>query len=268
MAAADEEELSGGNVNRVVRIGDTVRRTVGPWSSGVHALLRHVRAQGFDGAPAFLGMDEAGRETLTFMAGEVAGNRYPNLPRFMWSDDTLEALALLLRRYHDATQGFASPATAAWQLSYRDAGRHEVMCHNDAALYNVVFRDEVPVALIDFDMASPGPRLWDIAYTIYTSIPLASFAPDDSTGVLAAYSKNPHAAERRRRLALFFAAYGMEAPCDLKDWVIDRLRASCDTLRTRAAEGDPAFRKMVDEGHLAHYEREVDFLGNHCTDWT
>jgi len=41
----------------VVRIGDTVRRPVGPHSPLVHALLAHLESVGFEGAPRFLGID-------------------------------------------------------------------------------------------------------------------------------------------------------------------------------------------------------------------
>lgn len=39
-------ELDGGNVTTVVRVGDTVRRTAGPWTPAVHALLAWVRERG------------------------------------------------------------------------------------------------------------------------------------------------------------------------------------------------------------------------------
>lgn len=97
MARGDDgpQWLSGGNANRVVRIGDTVRRATGPWSPSGHALLDHLSRQGFGGAPQFLGTDKAGREILTFISGEVAGDRYPDVP-FMWSDDALTGMARLL----------------------------------------------------------------------------------------------------------------------------------------------------------------------------
>lgn len=153
----DGEPLAGGNVNQVVRIGGTVRRAMGAWSPSVHALLQHLHSRGFPGAPQFLGVDEAGREILTFIPGDVAGSRYPDLPRFMWSDDALGAFARLLRQYHDATQGFQPPPSSNWQLAYPDARQHEVICHNDAAWYNVVFRQGHPVALFDFDMQDRVP---------------------------------------------------------------------------------------------------------------
>ncbi|MFD1954584.1 hypothetical protein ACFSL6_10525 [Paenibacillus thailandensis] len=38
-------------------------------------------------------------------------------------------------------------------------------------------------------------------------------------------------------------------------------------LRKGAAEGNLAFQKMVDEGHLAHYESEIRFVTDHFNDW-
>ena len=57
-----EIPLIGGNTSTVVRVGDTVRRNVGPWTPAVHALLRHLEYIGFTGAPRVLGLDERGRE--------------------------------------------------------------------------------------------------------------------------------------------------------------------------------------------------------------
>ncbi|MET8007086.1 hypothetical protein [Nonomuraea glycinis] len=57
-----EEILTGGGVNEVVRIGATVRRPVGPWTPAVHGLLGHLAARGFTGAPRAHGVDERGRD--------------------------------------------------------------------------------------------------------------------------------------------------------------------------------------------------------------
>lgn len=264
---AQEEVLKGGNVNHIVRKADTVLRPTGYWSSSVHKLLKHLENQGFEGAPRFLGMDESDREILTFISGEVPGDDYPELKPYMWSDETLVGLARLLRAYHNATVGVNLTSEDKWQLSYVDEREHEVICHNDAALYNVVFQEGKPVALIDFDMAGPGPRMWDIAYSLYTTVPLASFAPDYSSGATVLYQSDLHGEERRRRIHLFFAAYGTPIPNELKQWIIKRLTTLCDTLRNGAADGNPAFLKMVDEGHLAHYESEIQFVIDRFDEW-
>ncbi len=68
----EEQPLTGGNVSDgVVRVGDTVRRPVGPWTPAVHALLTHLHEVGFRAAPRPLGIDGQGREVLTVVPGNV-----------------------------------------------------------------------------------------------------------------------------------------------------------------------------------------------------
>jgi hypothetical protein len=107
-----ETRFADGNVSEVVRVGDTVRRVPGPWTPAVHALLRHLEAVGFDGAPRFLGIDERGREILSFVEGET-------MPPDVWGfrdDAVLVGVGRLLRRYHDAASGFVPPPEARWQF--------------------------------------------------------------------------------------------------------------------------------------------------------
>src|SRR5262245_16638835 len=93
-----ELPLEGGRTTAgVVRIGDTVRRPLKANAPFVHELLRHLEARGFSGAPRFLGTDSEGRETLSFLPGDVP----PELGHF--SDAQLMAAARLLRQLHDAT---------------------------------------------------------------------------------------------------------------------------------------------------------------------
>ena len=106
-----ETRFTDGNLSDVVQVGDTVRRVPGPWSPAVHALLRHLEAVGFDGAPRFLGIDERGREVLSFVDG---GTLRPDIPG--WSEELLSGVGRLLRRYHDAVADFVPPADAAWQV--------------------------------------------------------------------------------------------------------------------------------------------------------
>ena len=108
-----EIPFGGGNVSGgVLRLGDTVRRPAGPWIPAMHALLGHLHATGFHVAPRPLGLDEHGREVLTFIPGIVAwpDNFHPLDP-----GDRVHRVAWLIRDFHDAVTGFRPPPNARWQ---------------------------------------------------------------------------------------------------------------------------------------------------------
>ena len=166
----DGEVLGGGNMNDVVRVGDTVVRTAGPWTPTVQLLLEHLRRRGFDRAPRPLGVEGA-REVLEYLPGTVP--RYP-MPAWMWAEPVLADAARLLRRWHDASADFAA-VDAIWQQPAREPA--EVVCHNDWSPHNLVFADGRVTGVIDVDMASPGPRVWDVAYLATRLVPLAQDHP-------------------------------------------------------------------------------------------
>ncbi len=115
-----EQELTGGTVNDVVRRGDTVRRSAGPWTPTVQALLAWVRAQGVSFVPAPLGLDEQGREVLGWIPGETGG--WP-VPDWVWTPAAREQAAEMLRRVHDASVGFAPRGGVALAGARAGGGR-------------------------------------------------------------------------------------------------------------------------------------------------
>ena len=65
----------------------------------MHALLAYLADRGFTGAPRPLGLDEQGREVLTFLADETIGHRKP-WPAWVHAEDTLVQVARWMRDYH------------------------------------------------------------------------------------------------------------------------------------------------------------------------
>ncbi|GAA0603321.1 phosphotransferase [Virgibacillus siamensis] len=256
-----EEMLTGGNVSNVYRSGDTVRRELNPDSPKIHKLLKHLEDKGFSYAPRFLGIDEKGREILSFIEGE-AGN--DPLKEYMWSDDVLKDIAKILRLYHDAVSDF--PFSDDWKPIDNAPNTAEVLCHNDFARYNIIFNHKKPIGIIDFDVAGPGPRLWDIAYTLYTCVPLSRFYLSE-TGEEVYYKSQQHADCVKQRVALFFEFYGEEIKEDYLKMVLLRLEGLCKTITRKASEGDIAFQKMIDEGHLEHYQNDIKFIREHGKEW-
>lgn len=241
-----EIALSGGNVNaNVVRIGDTVRRGLTAASPTVHQLLQHLAERGFNGCPRFLGIDENKREVTTFIKGETG------IPTTLWQHDApVIAAAKLLRHYHDATVGFAPTGASTWAYQYPDATRHEVICHNDFAPYNFIYRDETPIAVIDFDLAGLGPRLRDVAYAVYWLTPL-SFHSTDQVAFAAADLK-----AGSRRLKLFCSTYGITPNADLLKMIDEVLAFMGDETAMCAVVGPTVAAKLEREGHLAHWQQE------------
>ena len=141
---SDQQEvpLAGGmSTPGVVRVGDTVRRPVKPDAGYVHALLRHFEEQGFDGAPRFLGIDDRGRATFSYVDGFA-----PPHNGFELAEDAVRAGGGLLRVVHDLTEGTEFAAGG------------EVACHPNLSQPNFVFREMSPVAIIDWDGTKPGVR--------------------------------------------------------------------------------------------------------------
>src|SRR5918997_5630821 len=66
------ERLPGGFVSDAVRVGDTVRKPPPPEAEFVRRLLDHLARHGWAGAPRFLGVDDRGREVLSYVDGHVA----------------------------------------------------------------------------------------------------------------------------------------------------------------------------------------------------
>jgi hypothetical protein len=149
-----EEVLAGGvaNAGAVVRVGGEVRRPSNPHSRTIHRFLSSLAATDFAGASVPLGTETDGRERLEFIEGDVA---IPPYPSWVQTDEALASLARLMRRFH-AASGQVELAGGSWSDDMADPEGGTVVCHNDVCVENVVFRDGVAVALLDFDFAAPG----------------------------------------------------------------------------------------------------------------
>ena len=256
----DEEILRGGFVNQVVRVGETVRRTAGPWTTTIQRLLQHARERGVDWAPAPHGIDDQGREVLSYLEGEVPHD----MPDWIWSEPVLLDVARALRQWHDATRDFDT-TSAVWNFESPEPA--EVICHHDFAPYNCVFRDQQFVGAIDFDFCSPGPRIWDLAYTAYRYVPL--MPPTGSiAGPGAQETSRFSIGEMGRRLDHFLDTYAGSSTAlrvanpTMVSATIKRLRAIADwTEQHSAKENIPEIMN-----HAAMYRAHADWLA--ATDLT
>jgi Ser/Thr protein kinase RdoA (MazF antagonist) len=234
-----EEVLAGGLVNDAVRVDATVRRSVGDHTTFVHALLRLFEGRGWAGAPRALGFDGQAREVLTFIEGFVAWD--PAERAAAVSEPALVRVAELTRELHDLTAGTSL------------AGGAEVVCHNDLAPRNTVYRDLGdglrPVAFIDWDNAAPGERIHDLAHVCWQYV---GFGPElkDVT-------------EAAARVRLVCDAYGLAPRDRLLDTVLWWQDRCWRGIEAKAAEGDPAMRRLRDRGGAAEVRASFAWTREH-----
>jgi hypothetical protein len=241
-----EVKLVGQTNQGVVRIGKTVHRKTEPWSPAVHELLRHLESVNFKYSPRLLGLDEQGREVLSYFDGESGKEAWAKVI----SDNGLQAFAKLLRSYHDSVKSF-EPKNNNWALTSQGPNQDEIVCHGDFGPWNTVWQGQKPVAILDWDFAGPSPALYDIAYALEY---VAPFRDDEECIKWLAYPKPP---DRRHRIQVFAKAYRLDSTAGLVDAVINVQQAGIEHVRSLAEKGQQPQLKWVQDGHLDELAKRV-----------
>jgi len=192
-----ELPLVGGLVNRVVRVGDTVRRPTGPWTAAVQGLLAHLAEKGFP-APRPLGTDAQGREIVSFVEGRPC--LWP-WPAALLEEEGVRQVGRLVRRFHDAAADYRPPGPQRWQRGERAVLPGELVCHGDLNASNVLWGGDGPCALVDWESAYPGWSVTDLAAAAWSLCPLGGDEPLEAMGFHAP-------PDRARRLRALVAGYG------------------------------------------------------------
>ena len=235
-----EIPLDGGNVaDAVVRVGDTVRRTAGPQTPAVHALLTHLHDVGYRHAPVSLGLDDAGRHVLEYVPGRVAHPTGPDNPPL---DPGL--VGHIVRDLHDALDGWHPPPDAAWSCPIPTDG-NDLVIHNDLAPWNIVVGDRL--VIIDWDGAAPGTRTWDLAYLAHGLVPL---------------EPGTRWADVVVRLRDLADGYGLDAAgCNRLAAALGPRTWSMHTLlRDGHLAGAQPWARLWDEGHGAAWRRDAEWI--------
>jgi hypothetical protein len=220
----------------------------------VHALLEHLEAVGFDGAPRALGFDEKGRQVLSYVEGSPGLASGPD-------DEGLASSARLIRRYHDAVDGFVPPPGAAWQFMVGAPLKGPVVCHNDLAPLNTVYDSGHARALVDWDFAAPGSREWDVAYALWRYVPLY-----EDAAWLQRHGE-PLPPDKPRRLRIFCDAYGLEDRSGIVDLVRRRVQVLYDSVRTWGEAGVGEYAHIWADTRGRQWLGTIDFIDREREAW-
>lgn len=244
----EEQQLAGGvaNAGGVVRSGMYVLRPSNPHSHTIHRFLSALHDAGFDGASKPVGIDADRRERLVFVEGDVP---LPPFPQWAQSDAALRSMAVLLSAFHEASRTF-DPAGLAWSTEMADPAGGPIVCHNDVCPENVVFRDGVAVALLDFDFAAPGRPVYDVAQFARMCVPI----DDDVNAARLGWKPT----DRPARLRLVADSYGLDGTSrtELLQILSDSVARSGEFLRRRVEAGDRNFIARWNEiGGMERFDR-------------
>lgn len=226
---SDETEvpLEGGNVGGAVRVGDTVRRPTGPWTPAVHELLGFLAGTGLPHVPRVLGIDDRGREVLTYLPGRVVPVGVERL-----TDAQLRSVAGWLREFHAVVAGFPRDRRR-WRFADRALEPGEIVCHHDTAMYNLAFSGDELAGVFDWDVAGPGVPLDDVAILAWNSPLLDPRAPVEDVA---------------HGLRVIAEAYGDLDPADLLAHVPVRMAAACDRIESGQRAGEPGMLRLGEIG--------------------
>ena len=261
-----EYELAGGNMSIVTTDGSIVFKESSPQSDTIKRLLNHLEDKGITFVPKAYGFDDKGRQMLSFMEGTTVDD-YPFSSKLEDKITIVSKIANMTRVYHDGTLDFQVKKADNWFLRYNGVLEKEIIAHNDIAPYNVTFIGNSPSGIIDFDVACPAPRIWDIVYALYRFVPLSKEVYDVEIGNYREYDKSKDANERKTLINVFLDAYGMDLKNKIEATLIQRLSALVNLFDEQSEKGNEAFIKMKEDGHQAFYVKEIEFIKEHYQDW-
>ncbi|WP_070964419.1 phosphotransferase enzyme family protein [Vibrio sonorensis] len=233
--------------SRITIINKTVVRPLTKSSATIHALLGYLSEQGFTHGPRVVRVEQE-NEVLSLVEGDTYN--YP-LKGPIATIAALESAAKMQRALHDATVGFLETVKSPdWMLEPKEP--QQVICHGDYTPYNVALTGDRVSGVYDFDTAHPGPRLWDLAWSIYCWAPFKTHSYD-ALGTLE---------EQISRAKLYCDAYGLsfierEA---LVDAMVARLDAMVDYMVIQAESGNEQFAQNIKDGHHHAYIKDIQYL--------
>lgn len=260
-----KENIFNGNINTVEYKNNCIYRDVTKYSDTIHRFLKHLETKNIDFVPKFIKI-ENNKAVYSFVEGNTIED-YPHITNLEDKIKIIEQIAKMLKIFHDASLDFKIEKDDQWFLEYRGNLFKEVICHNDIASYNVTFKNNLPVGLIDFDTICLAPRVYDIAYALYRFVPLSNEIYDPILKSYRQYDKTIDSKQRKVLVEHFLKVYPIDPSINIYEILIERLEDLVLLFDRECAKGNIAFIKMKEEGHQLFYKKEIEFIKANYKDW-
>lgn len=247
------DEILDGGRNGIYRKDKYVFRPAEIWTKDVHNYLKYLHSKGFTKVPYPVDINKDGLEQVSFVEGTVYNGL---LPDWVKSDQALISFCTLIKQFHEIGEKYVRSLSGneRWMLPTRMP--IETMCHGDLAPYNIVMEGDKAIGIIDFDTLHPGPRLWDIAYSLYRWIPLMSANNPENFG---------SEEDKQRRFDLFIKTYGITGIDNKRiiQVVIKRLEYLIRFMEAEARNGNATFKQHIEDGHLGQYQEDLRYISKY-----
>jgi thiamine kinase-like enzyme len=160
----NQEEIpfvSGESKQKVVRVGDTVRKEPTENRELIREVMIQLAEDSFQYSPRYLGIDDKGREMMTYIDGQQMNHTKITIA-------LMKQAVEVLREFHDIL--------SVSELS----GEEETLLHTDFAPWNLIVNGDKLVGVVDFDDVKPGKRIYDVAYICWNLLDIGSKDSDFS----------------------------------------------------------------------------------------
>lgn len=164
--------LHGGYLNdgRITRQGrHVVRRQDHPWPEAVDEAMELLASRGFTCCPRLVARIDPCSVTLTYLPGRALGNP---VPRWAATASTLIRATRFVSAFSVAATGLRYSMTKSDWLCQTDSAGDDLV-HGDPHPTNLIFSTfRRPTGLIDFELATFGPGIWNLISLIFGWAPL------------------------------------------------------------------------------------------------
>lgn len=246
----EETKLDYGNVSNAVKVGDTVRRDTGLWTPTIHALLNYLHDHTFDYVPKVLGVDDKGREILSYLDGEAAARPWPAV---LFTVNGVSQAAKLLRNYHDIVANFRPPADAEWRMGKIEVEPGQIIRHGDLGPWNTIWQGNTLTGLIDWDFAQPGERIEDLAQLAYYFIPLRGEDGWKNVG----FQERP---DFSARLQVLVESYGMYTSNEVVEALLKHQEEDRERTQDKGEQGIEPWVRFLKRGDVEESMQDSKWL--------